>query len=376
MVRIEWPFHGAVLNGRHGEKTDEGLKITVRGRGPVGRDVTVNGVPARRNGERFEADIVLTERENDIVAAARDVTGRAEHGVRVVWDRNSRPRYRFSIDDNSFFVRDLAGTRPKSLFDCFYLAILRDLNRRYGAKFVLNMFYATPEDDFDLSQFPDTYRGEWADNADWLKLSFHARAEFPNRPYEYAAPEKLAEDFDLVAGEILRFAGEETWSPPTVIHWGMVQPMALPVLIERGVRVLSGLPRRYPGGNYTTDDEKRRAMAAARYDVNYLLDERRSEYLAHHDALMDFESGICFSRGDIVCNNTPLDRVVPTLEPLTRDPDNAEIMDLFTHEQYFWPFYSHHRPDHAERLDAAIRFCTEQGYEPVWFHEGFLGVEP
>jgi len=49
-------------------------------------------------------------------------------------------------------------------------------------------------------------------------------------------------------------------------------------------------------------------------------------------------------------------------------------MDLFTHEQYFWPFYAGHRPDHAERCEAAIRFCAERGYEPVFFHEGFLGV--
>lgn len=48
-------------------------------------------------------------------------------------------------------------------------------------------------------------------------------------------------------------------------------------------------------------------------------------------------------------------------------------MDLFTHEQYFWPFYHNHIPDHAERLDRAIRWVTERGYEPVFFHEGLLG---
>ena len=26
----------------------------------------------------------------------------------MVWDRDSRPRFRFSIDDNSFFTRDIA----------------------------------------------------------------------------------------------------------------------------------------------------------------------------------------------------------------------------------------------------------------------------
>ena len=109
------------------------------------------------------------------------------------------------------------------------------------------------------------------------------------------------------------------------------------------------------------------------WDINYLLDDVRSEYLSRHDALMDFESGIVFSKIDIVCNSTPLKRVVPTLEPLSKDPNCAEIMDLFTHEQYFWPFYSNYIPDHAQRLDAAIRWVTEKGYKPVFFHEGFLG---
>jgi hypothetical protein len=48
-------------------------------------------------------------------------------------------------------------------------------------------------------------------------------------------------------------------------------------------------------------------------------------------------------------------------------------MDLFTHEQYFFPFYRNYIPDHAQRLDTAIRYVTEEGYRPVFFHEGFMG---
>ena len=50
----------------------------------------------------------------------------------------------------------------------------------------------------------------------------------------------------------------------------------------------------------------------------------------------------------------------------------AEVIDVFTHEQYFWPFYAGYLPDHAQRLDAALRFVTERGYKPVFYHEGFL----
>jgi hypothetical protein len=351
------PFHGAVLNRRHGQVVDGGLQIQVTGEAPLDDRVLVNGLAAQRAGSRFTADVVLRDKETDVIATTEGRFGRQEHRVRVVWDRNSFPRYRFSIDDNSFFLRDIAKSDYKSLFDCFYLQGLRELHQKYGARFVLNVYYTTG-DDFELTQFPDRYRGEWKDNADWLRLAFHARADKPDRPYQYAAPQTLIADLDQVAAEIHRFAGEQTYSPPTVIHWGMVQPAALKPLHERGVRVLSGYFRRSGGG----------------YDVNYFVDEVRSEYLSRHDALQDFASGIVFSRVDIVCNNTPVEKVVPTLEPLARDPNQAEIMDLFTHEQYFWPFYAHHIPDHFQRLDAALRWVTEQGYKPVFYHECFLGA--
>jgi hypothetical protein len=357
-IRIDEPFDGAVLNWRHGEEVPGGLKIRVSGRAPLGKAARVNGVRAERAGERFTAEVVLRDRETEIVAKSGDDSGGDSSRVRVVWDKSSFPRYRFSVDDNIFFLRDIARKQYRSLFDSWYLKIFRELNEKYGAKFVLNTYYRS-EDGFELPQFPDRYKGEWRENADWLSLAFHAYANKPDRPYQDASPEKLIADLDRVAEQIHRFAGEETYSPPTVVHWGMVQPEALKPLAERGVRVLSG---------YFT----RRGDA---WDINYLLDDVRSEYLSGHDAWKDFASGIVFSKIDIVCNNTPLDRVVPTLEPLAGDPNRAEIMDLFTHEQYFWPFYVRYLPDHAQRLDAAIRWVTERGYEPVLFHEGFLGAD-
>lgn len=355
-IRITEPFHGTVLNHRHGVQTDDGLKIQVSGEAPLRDLVMVNGAPAQRAGAGFTSQITLREKETEIVAVSQGSFGRAEHCIRVVWDKHSQPRYRFSIDDNSFFLRDIARQKYDSLFDCFYLKGLRDLHSKYGTRFVLNIYYTT-EDGFELPQFPDRYKGQWKDNADWLRLAFHAYANKPDRPYQYAAPAQLIADLDKVAEQIRRFAGEQTYSPPTVIHWGMVQPAALKPLYERGVRVLSGYFSRSSTG----------------WDVNYLFDDDRSEYLSRHDALMDFESGIVFSRVDIVCNNTPVERIAPTLDQCAKDPNQAEIMDLFTHEQYFWPFYSNYVPDHFQRLDAAIRWITEHGYKPVFFHEGFLG---
>jgi hypothetical protein len=184
-VRIEEPFHGAVLNRRYGEELANGLKIRVSGRAPMRDRVTVNGKPTQRAGSRFSSDVVLKDKETEIVSVSQGNFGKHEHRVRVVWDRHSQPRYRFSIDDNSFFLRDIAQKNYKSLFDCFYLDILRKLHTKYGARFVLNIYYTT-EDGFTLAQFPDRYKGEWQKNSNWLKLAFHAHSNEPARPYQYA----------------------------------------------------------------------------------------------------------------------------------------------------------------------------------------------
>lgn len=358
MVHIDDPVHGAVLNHRHGRQDPHGLTLRVRGHATPGTLVLVNSSAAARAGDTFAADVHLTAAWTEIRATQESPAGTATHGIRVLWDRCSQPRYRFSIDDNSFFLRDLARRRPASLFDSFYLDGLRRLHREYGTKFTVNVFHTTPENDFALTDFPDCYKAEWREHGQWLKLAFHAFSEFPDRPYEYAAPARLAHDLDLVAGEIHRFAGEEAYALPTVLHWGMCPPACLPVLRERGVRALSGMFR---------------AGANGRYDVNYNLDALRSEYLERHDALVDLESGIVFSMVDLICNSTKVTDIVPQLAALAALPDTAEVMDLFTHEQYFWPFYHNHVPDHFERLETAIRFVTEAGYAPVFFHEGFLG---
>lgn len=92
----------------------------------------------------------------------------------------------------------------------------------------MNLFYETgdlsafskPRPYFNLSMMTDRFREEWRANSDWLRLSFHSRQEFPGPPYAVPEPEKIAEDCALVHKEIVRFAGEETLSRTTTVHFG------------------------------------------------------------------------------------------------------------------------------------------------------------
>ena len=354
-VQIEEPFNGAILDRHHGRPCGSGLAVRVAGSAPESLRVVVNGTPARREGNRFFSEVTLSQKVTEIVARGSG-TG-AEDRVRVVWDRFSRPRYDFALDDNIFFLRDIAQKRYASLFDCFYLKLLRDWHRKYGTCFTANIYFAS-EDGFTLTAFPDRYMKEWKENAGWLKLAFHAYADRPNRPYQDAPAAKLLADYDRVAEQILRFAGPDTFATPTNLHWSMARPDALKALAQRGVRVLSGYFRPYNG----------------RWDINYDLGAKRSEYLSRQDRLMDFDLGIIFIRDAIVCNENPVGQVATVLDPLTRSgTDQKETINLLTHEQYFWPFYSRHLPDHPQRAEAAIRWVNDHGYKPAFFRDGLLG---
>lgn len=374
LLEITDPIHGAVLNCRDGLAVPGGVEITVRGRCLACEGITINGHAARCQGNQFSAVVTLEAGETDITAVLEN-NPEATHTVRVVCDSASQPRYRLAIDDNIFFLRDLATRRPASLFDSFYLEGLRQLHLRHGVKVALNLFFTTPENDFTLVDFPADYRAEFDDNAHWLKLAFHAHAEFPDRPYQSEqGASRLASDYDRVATEILRFAGDNAYSPTTVTHWAMVHPSAWRVLAERGTRLMSGFFVPCTGSSYTGSDESLAPdLKGEGYDINYGMDEVRSEWLSRHDLIKDFASGLLFSKVDLVCNNTPVEKISPILEGLRIDPRTAGIMDILTHEQYFWPFYKNYLPDHFARCEEAIRFCAENDYQPVFFHEGIAG---
>ena len=363
-IKIKSPIHGSILNSRHGTKVEGGLMIEVWGEIPSNGTVSVNGVHAIQEKNKFRAQIILRHAETEITATSNGLYGTKSHSVKVVWDKNSFPRYGFEIDDNIFFLREIAKHRYRSLFNCFYLDGLRDLHQKYGTKFLLNIYFSdggefTNSAEFNLKQFPDRYKTEWQNNSDWLKLTFHAWANLPDRPYQDAPVQKLINDLDLVREQIIRFAGEQTYTPPTIVHWGMMPVQAYKAMAERNVKVLRG---------YFISN------APGKWDINQNMDAERSAYISTHHILKDFESGIVFSKVHLVCNSTPVGKIASLLESLQLHPQGSEILDLMTHEQYFWPFYTNYLPDHFERLNKAIGWAAEHGYKPVFWNDGFLGA--
>lgn len=367
------PFDGGIIHEQSGAPilgTETGpdgkqmLKIEVSGVVPSGVKLdlfTTDGrkIPVTMANGTFRGVALLRDRITDIRARAMINGKRRIIRTRPVWVKNSYPRFRCYIDDHSFFFRDIAKQRYKSVFDCFYLAKLRELHRNFGVKINLNCFNTTPDRDFNLSMFPDTYKAEFEDNANWLRLAFHAENEFPDYTYKYTTPKELAVDFDLVAGELKRIAGS-AYTAGLQVHWADVPPDCYKVLADRGARML--------GTRCRKPDAKGKKMC------DYHLPDEVLAFLCDHQGWMHFESGLIFySASTGGCDWNPPDKVVANIRKRTDFPAIGHLINIAGHEQYWWPFYKNFVPDIYDRYAAGFRYVLGQGYKPIWIEDGFFG---
>ena len=267
---------------------------------------------------------------------------------RFVCDLDPRKRYNFFIDDNVFFLTELARKQHKSIFDTFYLANLRKLHREYGMKVTLNTFFnnAHDKDGFTTAELDDRYKGEFADNADWLRLAFHAYSEFPDSPYRSAYPEKLPEHHRLLKSEICRYAGEQTYIEPVLMHFYHISNADSRKYIADSGMSCYTLPVR--------DWEARFEAAGRKYPAQYNYEFKQLE--------LQLVTMANFSHPD---------ELLKTMEAAYAADDRRFLL-VGDHEQYAYPFYSNYQPNHLERLDTMIRSLTENGYESVYFTETLL----
>lgn len=249
----------------------------------------------------------------------------------------------FTVDDNIRFLAELSAGKCRSLFDHPYPALYRDLHRRYGLKVQLNLFYET--DGFDLSGMTDRYRGEWADNADWLKLSFHSRRENAN-PYEKAGYGEVYGDCTAVQREIRRFAGRASEGRTTTVHCCRTTPAGTRALGDAGVEGLLGL--------FGTPDAPRTSYALTGSDADTV-----------RSGTPVFRDGIKYFPIDIVLNLFPPDEIARRLDGLAA----RRHINVMIHEQYFYPDYFAYQPDFKTKLETAFGFFARHGYESRFLEE-------
>jgi len=349
-IRFISPVDGDMLNEFDGKQADNFLTITVKISAPPESRIKVNGIRAKYDGSHFEAEVRLKDYSNFLELT--ETKTRFSERINVYWLRHYTGGYRFSIDDNIWFLRDITQNKDRysSIFDNPYLAVIKKVHDTYGTKFHLNIYYQT--DGFNLSQMTSKFRDEWKANADWLGLSFHALANDPDRPYIKAGYEQVKKDCILVKDQIKRFAGEEVMGPETTLHWGEGTVEGCRALRDEGYKVLAGY--------FNVDD--------GQAPVSYYLTAEQRRNLKKRFIWKDNREGIIFARIALVVNTVKLDEIVPYLDNV-RKTYNPRYIDLMIHEQYFYPDYVAYQPDWGEKVMTAVKWAVDNGFIPAFLRE-------
>lgn len=345
---------GDMLTGLDGTESADGLIVPVRIEAPTGLKFTVNGLTADFNNGIYTAMVPLREYSNTIEAAEKK-SGKKET-ITLFRLKDYVGKYRFSLDDNIWFLKDIHvnSSKYKSIFENPYLGFLKQVHDTYGTKIHINIYYQC--DGFNLSQMTDKYKPEWKDNAEWLRLSFHALQNDPDMPYLNAGYDQVKNDCELVKEQIRRFAGEELMGPVTTLHWGEAKVEGCRALRDSGYKALAGY--------FNLDNGKP--------VVSYYFDKDQTEHISKRSIWTDTKEGIIYKKIHLVINSHKIDEIVPLLDKVKQDPIASAFLDLMIHEQYFHKTYKDYQPDYKEKVMLAMKWATDNGYKPSFLSDCIL----
>jgi hypothetical protein len=350
-IKFLSPVDGDMLNELDGKVNNGCLVTPVRIQASPGAKIKINSVDAKFSDNTFVTDVQLKDYKN-IIEVVDENTGNSQI-ITVFWLKNYVNRYRLSLDDNIWFLRDISNNsnKYKSIFENPYINFLKQIHHTYGTKVHINIYYQT--DGFNLSQMTTKYKSEWKDSADWLRLSFHALQNDPDYPYLNSGYDELKRDCEKVNEQIRRFAGEEVMSKVTTLHWGVATVEGSRALRDAG----------YVGqvSDFNIEDG---VQTIAMY-----LDLEQTQHMRKRFLWRDNREGIIFSKASIIINSHKVDQIVPFLDELKRDPHKSAYMDLLIHEQYFYPFYKNYQPDFRQKVTTAIKWASDKGYKPAFLSE-------
>lgn len=278
--------------------------------------------------------------------------------IRVYRFKDAYRKYRLAMDDIVWTMRELAHRADdiSSIFQVPFFGMLRDLNSEFGTKIHGNLYYWDETREFDLTQVPDKFRDEFEKNSDWLKFTFHARADLPNHIYRHAPYSELLHDYHLVTNEILRFAGPKVNTDVNGLHFAETTLEGARALRTVGIRCLVGY--------YITDE------ATGCPAIAYYLNRKQSEHCAQRDFWVDNAEDIVFSKDKMVIDTFALEEIEPFLDDRKQNhPHDAGTMNFVTHEQYFYPHFSGYQENFREKIYTAIGWAAKNGYEPCFLDD-------
>ena len=247
----------------------------------------------------------------------------------------------FTVDDNIRFLKEICERGYESIFDHPYLKMYKRLHEKFGVRVQLNLFFEC--EGFCLRDMTDKYKGEWENNSDWLKMSFHSRLE-DLRPYEASGYDEVFSHCNEVNNEIRHFAGEKSLAKTTTIHYCLATNEGLRAIFDNGYIGLLGL--------YGSEEEPR---------TSYQNSQKEAEMLRCGEFLKRGE--ITYGAIDIVLNLFREGEILEKLSALTR----RETIKIMIHEQYFYEDYKRYIPEFEEILASSFDYLANNGYTSEFF---------
>ena len=360
-----FPLDGDCLNDLDGEVKNGKLFIQVKVKAPAGSDIYINenkaefcdccGCYVCEVGLQAYRTALFAEDKND---PENDMK------ITVFYMKESLGKYRISVDDNILFLQDINKNKDvyKSIFDNPFLAIFKKAHDLYDSKVHINIYYefsdlcmknfGNHKEYFNLTMMTDKFKPEFKANANWLKFSFHARKNSPDKPYIDTTYERMDADIKLVHKEMIRFMGEEVFTPVTTLHWGESTVAGVRALRDNGYQAIHAY----------FEIENGKAAVSLHYPNEVVENLSRREFWV--DTLEDV---IC-TKCDIILNTFDLDKIVPELERIKQYPHKAGYMEMLIHEQYFYRDYVRPIP-YEEIILTAAEWATKNGYKPAFLSE-------
>ncbi|MDD4018663.1 MAG: twin-arginine translocation signal domain-containing protein [Kiritimatiellae bacterium] len=330
-------------------------------------------------------------RKMDALKAAKEL-GPTITDVEVRRTRNiPGKRAALYIDDVIFVFRDLAVQRPKSCWNHFFLAALKEAHEKYGLKVQLNIFYRNDfyygarGAEFTIKEMPDIWKAEFQAAKDWLKFGFHSYSEFPDYPWINAGYDDVKFTWNLLAGEVERFAGPGMFAKAVTPHWGPMSKEGCVALKDCGATAIwcSG-GKRYeytgdrtilPYGHGMRIENFRKPETAMFWrpgggdDIsvsacgyNHLLPDQVKVTYGTYNWLYDKATGCNFMRfgcGAPCLNLYRLEDIPARM----RQVIGSEFLIHATHEEYWYKDYFAYQPDSREKLLVSCKMVHDAGYK-------------
>ena len=234
----------------------------------------------------------------------------------------------YSIDDVYEVLQELTehSADYAGIFDCKRLAALRELHRKYGAKF--SMFCFEEAIGYHISSVTTKFQREFRRNSDWLKFGYHGK-DYQTKFHQEYPLKDFGKSYENVERAIAAFAGEISLCHTIRLHFFMCTEEAKVFLREKGIV-----------GLLAADDAR----------VSYDLSKEESACL---DKERLFEKGLSYYKTDMRLEH------VEDMQASLRSMQGLERVVIFTHE--------YELGHQLGKLEEAIRFFSQQGYVSSFF---------